>query len=246
MAAGVTLAQLRTDARLFADQRDSGAGPTIFISDVELTRLTNLKIRELFDMLIEARGGDYYATEAVINIVPATARYDLPLNFYQLLSVTLEWAPQRFELLFPVGTMRQRLPLQNYQQWSERDAKGYKLRASQIEFLPTPTSAVVCRLQYVPTFVDLVADGDVFDGINGWEKMVSVGVALEMLAIEKRSNGKLEQAYAEQMKRIETMKSERDAEAPKEVVDVMPEGAGGRYRHAFFRIFDETFEGYFG
>lgn len=243
MASSVTLAQIRTDARLFADQRDAGAGPTIFISDTELTRLVNLKIRELYDLLVEARGGDYYANEATIAIVGGTSRYPLPLDFYQLLSVTLEWAAERFELVWPVGTMRQRVPLQNWRQWSEREPKGYKLRASQLEFLPVPTSAVTCRLQYVPAFVDLVADADAFDGINGWEKMAAVGVALEMLAIEKRSNGKLEQAYAEQLDRIATMKSERDAEVPKEVVDI-----GGRSYglHAYFRIFDETFEGYFG
>jgi hypothetical protein len=244
MASSITLAQLRADARLYADQREAGAGPTIFISDIELNRLVNLKIRELYDLLVEARGGDYYATESTIAIVPGTARYPLPADFYQLLSVTLEWAPQRFELLWPVGTMRQRVPLQNWVQWSERDPKGYKLRASQIEFLPMPTSAVQCRLQHVPAAADLIADGDTFDGINGWEKMCAVGVALEMLAIEKRSNGKLEAAYAEQVTRIETMKSERDAEAAKEVVDVNPEGH--RYRSAFFRIFDETFDGYFG
>ena len=244
MAASVTLAQLRTDARLYADQRDAGSGPTIFISDTELTRLVNLKVRELYDLLVEARGGDYYASEAVIAIVAGTARYPLPDDFYQLLSVTLEWAPQRAELLWPVGTMRQRVPLQNWTQWGEREPKGYKLRSTLLELLPMPTGAVQCRLQYVPAFADLIADGDTFDGINGWEKMCAVGVALEMLAIEKRSNGKLEQAYAEQVQRIETMKSERDAEAAKEVVDVNPEGRRGQ--HAFFRIFDETFNGYFG
>lgn len=243
MAASVTLAQLRTDARLFADQRAAGAGPTIFISDTELTRLVNLKIRELYDMLVEARGGDYYATEVVIPLVPGTSRYPLPADFYQLLSVTIEWAPQRFELMWPVGTMRQRVPLQNWLTWGEHEPKGYKLRASQLEFLPVPTTAPNVRLQYAPAFVDLVADADAFDGINGWEKMAAVGVAIEMLAIEKRNNGKLDQAYAEQVQRIETMKSERDAEAAKEVVDVNPEG---HRRHAFFRIFSDEFDGYFG
>ena len=89
MASSVTLLQLRTDARLYADQRPGSS--TSFISDPELTRLVNIKGRELYDLLVEARGSTYYATEATIAIVGGTLRYDLPTNFYQFDSVTFEW-----------------------------------------------------------------------------------------------------------------------------------------------------------
>ena len=102
MASSVTLAQLRTDARLYADQRLPTSGQP-FISETELTRLVNGKVRELYDMLVSARGADYYATEATIAIVAGTSRYDLPSDFYELASVTLEWSTQDHELMFPVG-----------------------------------------------------------------------------------------------------------------------------------------------
>lgn len=241
MASTVTFLQLRTDARLFADQRLPPSGNP-FITETELKRLVNVKARELYDLLVEARGSDYYATESTIAIVAGTSRYSLPADFYQLASVTLEWATLDHELLFPVGSVRQRIPFENWPVWSRQSPKGYRLRASQIEILPEPRTDVTCRLQYVPIFTDMVADGDTFDGINGWEKMVSVGVALEMREIEKRPSSTLAGMYAEQLGRIETMKTERDAEAPKEVVDVQRMRRGsGWLASRFDNTFDPTF-----
>ena len=218
MASSVTLAQLRLDARLYADQRPGSASS--FITETELTRLVNGKVKELYDLLLEARGCEYYATEATIAIAAGTPRYDLPANFYQLSSVTLEWTDLDFELLFPVTANRQRTPYQTWRLWSRYEPKAFRLRASQLEFLPTPTGDVTCRIQYAPTFTELSADGDTFDFINGWEKMVTLGVAIEMRAIEKRTANDLMGMYQEQRDRIETLKTERDQETPKEVIDV--------------------------
>lgn len=221
MASSVTLAQIRTGARLYADQRPGGADGTKFIGDGELNLLVNSKAKELYDLLVEARGSAYYATEAIINIVSGTSRYTLPTDFYQLDSVTLEWSDQDHELMFPVGSTRLRVAYEsNWNIWSRYDSKAYRLRASQLEILPTPTGDVTCRLQYVPVYVNLVNDADTFDGINGWEKMLMLGVAIEMMAIDKRANATLVQAYGEQLARIDAMKTERDAEAPKQIVDV--------------------------
>jgi glycogen debranching enzyme len=244
VASSVTLAQLRLNARLYADQRPGSS--TSFIWETELTGLVNAKARELYDMLVEARGSDYYATEGTIAIVAGTTRYSLPADFYQLSSVTLEWTDNDQELVFPVGSTRERNNFQNQagsdRVWSRQSRKGYKLRASQIEFLPEPSSDVTCRLQYVPTYTAMSADGDTFDGINGWEKMLALGVAMEMRVIEKRSATDLAGLYAEQIARIETMKSERDAEAPKEVVDVRRmRGRNGLYASRFDDSFDPTF-----
>lgn len=244
MASSVTLAQLRLDARLYADQRPGSSNT--FISETELTRLVNLKARELYDLLVEARGADYYANEGTIAIVSGTSRYSLPADFYQLSSVTLEWASQDFELMFPIGSTRERNNFQNWQgyeqNWTRYSRKGYKLRASQIEFLPEPRTDVTCRLQYVPVFTALVADGDTFDGINGWEKMLALGVAIEMRAIEKRSASDLASLYGEQLARVEALKTERDAEAPKEIVDERRlRGRNGWLGSRYDNTFDPSF-----
>jgi hypothetical protein len=239
----VTLAQLRLDARLYADQRPGSA--TSFITEPELTRLVNVKIRELYDKLVEARGSDYFANEGTIAVVAGTSRYSLPADFFQLASITLEWATNDHELMFPVGSVRERIHYEGIMPnhtWSRYSPKGYRLRASQLEFLPVPTGAVTARLQYVPVFTDLVADGDTFDGINGWEKMVALGVAMEMRTIEKRPSSDLAGLYGEQLERIETLKTERDAEAPKEIVDVQRlERRGNAYGRTFGNTFGRTF-----
>lgn len=236
MASSVTLAQLRLDARLYADQRPGST--TSFISEIELTRLINLKARELYDLLVGARGSAYYATESTLSVVANTSRYNLPATFYELISVTLEWNDRDHELLFPVASTRLKSAFEaNWIRWSRYDRKAYQLRAQQIEFLPMPASAVTCRLQFVPAYTDLAADGDTFDGINGWEKMLVVGVAIEMLAIDKRTNATLQAIYDEQLERIETLKNERDAEAPKEIID--EQALRGR-RGWFGRVIDDT------
>ncbi len=243
MASSVTLAQIRTGARLYADQRPGGADGTKFIGDGELTILVNSKAKELYDLLVEARGSAYYAQEAVVSIVGGTSRYPLPSDFYQLDSVTLEWNDMDHELMFPVGSTRLRIAYEStWHKWSRYDAKAYRLRASQLEILPVPTSDVACRLQYVPVYTDMVADGDTFDGINGWEKMLMLGVAIEMMAIDKRTNGTLAQAYAEQLARIDAMKTERDAEAPKQIVDVHRLRVRcGWYGSTYDNTYDPTF-----
>ena len=237
MASNVTLAQLRLDARLYADQRPGSADS--FITETELTRLVNMKRRELYDILVAARGADYFATETTIAIASDISRYNLPADFYELASLTLEWTDQDKELMFPVGSTRLRIAFDgNWRKWSRYDAKAYRLRASQLEFLPTPTSGVTARLQYVPVCVDLVADGDTDNWINGWEKMLTLGVAIEMREIEKRPSNALVAMYQEQLERVEALKDERDAEAPKEIIDERRL----RVRQGWYgRVFDDTF-----
>jgi hypothetical protein len=241
VASSVTLLQLRTDARLYADQRPGGS--STFINDTELNRLINLKAKELFDKLVDARGAAYFATEATIAIVAGTSRYDLPANFFELASVTLEWDTRYHELMFPIGSTRMRVTMETpFSIWSRYHKKAYQLRASQLEFLPTPTTDVTCRIQYVPVYTDMSADGDTFDGINGWEKMAAIGVAMEMREIEKRPSSTLAAMYAEQLARIEELKTERDAEAPKQIVDVTKLSARlGWYGSTYDNSFDPTF-----
>lgn len=218
MASNTTLLLMRTGARLYADQRPSGA--SVFITDTELTSLVNLKCRELYDMLIAARGEEHYATETTVPIVAGTSRYNLPAAFYQLYRLTLEWSTTDHEDVPSMDSLRDRSRLTNAGNWGPHALKAYRLRAAQVEILPAPTSAVTARLQYVPAFTSLVADADTFDGVNGWEKLVMLGVAMEMRAIEEQPFGDLKLLYDEQKERIDTMATERDALEPKRVQDV--------------------------
>src|SRR5690606_28351968 len=121
---------------LYADQRGAGVATDGFVTDAEITRLLNLELAALTDLLISCQEQDYYLAESTISIVAGTSLYDLPATFYQLKSVTLEWGAQRFELVQPLNSIKGRKRLQNEQVWSEYTTKAYRLRNAQIEFLP--------------------------------------------------------------------------------------------------------------
>ena len=231
MAAAVLASQIISDARLYADQRGAGVATTGYLTDVEILRLVNQQIKELYDLLLSARGHDYYIDSATIaigvglGVSSSSSIYALPATFYQLKSVTLEWGTDDHELVKPVNSVGGRADFANQSAtWDRYVCKGYRMRGPNIEFLPTPTSSVTCRVQFVPCFTDLATSGS-FDGVNGWEKLVAVGVAMEMLDIEEEgSGGRLQGLYERQLRRIRQLAADRDADNPTQIEDVCPEG----------------------
>lgn len=223
MARVVTLAQLRADARLYADQRHQAASSP-FVNDTELTRLINLQLTELHELFIAARGDDYDGTisEATISIGGGVARYALPFAFFQLLSAELRWSSSDHEELRRLSTHPQADKIRTYP-WERYAPKGYRLRGHQIEIYPAPRSTVDLVLQYAPAFEDLVTDGDSYDGVNGWEKLVALGAAIELRTIEGRKLEALPGLYAAQRDRIQAMVDDRAAADPFQIRDVEPQ-----------------------
>ena len=221
MSKAVTLLQLRADARLYADRRTSDEDNS-FITGSELTRLINLQLGELYDLLVSARGHEFYAADSTLSIVAGTASYNLPADFYELLALNLEWSPTDVEPVSPLNHQQDIWKLANYSySWDRWSHKAYRLRGSQIDMYPTPRTAVTARLYYVPAFSDLSADSDTFDGVNGWEKLVSLGAAIEMLEIEEAGSGsRLQPIYDRQYERIESLAADRDAASEIEVRDI--------------------------
>jgi hypothetical protein len=228
VASNVTRAQIRTDARLLADERPGGA--SAFVSDDECNRLIDTHTRGLYDRLIAARGQEFYADDDAISIVGGTSRYNLPSDFYQLFTLTLEWSSTNHELLEPFEMLeRARYRAAG---WGQGSPKGYRLRGAQIEILPTPTGSVTGRLEYVPAFAGFSADtgaGGTFDGVNGWERWISVSVAIDLRIVSERSTNRLEEQLAKIDARIEELAAQRDAMHPARVVNVAPEGRRRRW-----------------
>ena len=231
MARTVTLLQLRTDARLYADQRPASE-TNAFVNKTELNRLVNQALTELYDLLVAARGQEYYLTETTWTLTtdnqvpsdPRCGRFNLPAGFYQLAHLVIEWATNDNEPVPPYDAIRARTSIVNIGTWSAWAPKGYRLRATQLEIVPKPTTATVMRMQYIPAFTDLVNDGDTFDGVNGWEKLVALKAAMELRAIEESGYSDLEKLYEREKRRIEDLAAERDAQSPSIVQDVSPEG----------------------
>lgn len=222
----VARSQIRTDARLLSDERPGGAGA--FVSDSEVNRLIDVHTAKLYDKLLKARGQEYYADEDTISVVAGTSRYSLPDDFYELLSLTLEWGAGNHEDLEPYEFL-ERSGYRNLLTWARGSAKGYRVRGTEVEFLPVPQSPVTCRIQYVPAFTDFANDGATFDGVNGWERWIVLSVAIDLRTIRKLPFGDLQQLLSVEDDRIEELAAQRDAMHPARVRNVHPE-ARGRFR----------------
>jgi hypothetical protein len=229
VADAVTLATVRANARLYADERPGGSDT--FISEPECNRLINLALKEFYDLLVAARGHEYYETESTsIVTVAGTATYSLPADFYQLLSVDLRWATDRVE---PVPALSSPADRHRFAssglRWSENTPKAFRLRAGLIEFFPTPAGApVTVVLRYVPTCPALTADTGAagsFDGVNGWDRLIALRVACEIRTINGLPATWLNSMYEQERDRIQALAAERAASHPATIRDVNPEGS---------------------
>lgn len=228
--AQVTLAQLRTLARVFANQRP--AGSNAFVSDTDLNTIINLRIASLYDMLVAARGHEYYASDYTFTTANGTPTYSLAgltPPFYQLLDVRLNWDAQNIEAVQDTSVY-QRSNYQNWlQAWSRWSPKAYRLRgvqaasASTLEFFPTPTVAVSCTARYIPAFVALPDDVTTFDSVNGWEVLVALGAAIDLRMSAEKDYGPPGVRYSEEFERIKGLADQRSANMPPRIVDVNPD-----------------------
>ncbi len=83
MARLVTRSELATRIRARAKMESSD-----FASEAELNTLITEAVAELFDLLVSARGQEYYRSGARLFTTPGMALYELPPNFYKSLAVS--------------------------------------------------------------------------------------------------------------------------------------------------------------
>jgi len=228
VASSVTRGEVRALARLYADERPGGS--EAFISDADCNTLINGALKEFYDLLVAARGHEFYETEDTsVTTANGTATYSLPADFYQLLSVDLRWAADRLE---PVGALASVADRYRYVSsgvsWGESAPKAFRQRGALIELFPTPTSAVTVVLRYVPVCPELTADSGAngsFDGVNGWERLIALRVACEMRTIAGQPASWLNGMYERERERVEELASQRAASHPATIRDVNPEGS---------------------
>jgi hypothetical protein len=211
--ASISLLALRTKVRERANMENS-----TFVSDAELTRYINYSIKELFDILVSKNGNEYYAESSQFTLVNGTEAYSLPVDFYKVL-----WAELKGDDGYWYKMRRFEQQEKNYGRspvnYFIPDIR-YRLRKDKIVF--TPDNLIggrVIRLWYVPQQADLVADGDTFDGINGFDEYIVVRSAIKCLVKEEQDVSALMAELDFIRQRIETMGENRDQGAPSRVYD---------------------------
>lgn len=150
----MNLGQLRTASRQRADMVNS-----TFVSDAELNSYINASYYELYDLLVQKYGNDYYVKEYSFNLVGNQSRYDLPDDFYKLLGVDLEISsgPDGYVSLRPFSLAeRNRYSTANVQTWIGVTNLRYRLSGNKLWFTPSPQTGQTIRIWYIPRLAELV------------------------------------------------------------------------------------------
>ena len=223
-----TLGALVTAAALRADQPTPST--TTFITTANWYTFVNGSCQALHDKLIEAYGADYRVTLSSSITATTAATYALPDSFYKLLGVDQQvssaagndgWTSvPRFNF-----ADRNRYAMAPLSMRNGIVSTRYRLSGDNIWFTPQPPVGTVFKLWYAPRFTPMTADGDTFDGVDGWEEWVINDAAMKALVKEESDISGLQALQQVQNERLATIMENRDAGSPSTTVDVYARNA---------------------
>lgn len=208
MARTITLANLRTGIRRRGDWENSTA-----ITDPVLDDVINSAIAEVWDVLID-RWADYYITRSNLTATAGVEAITLPTTFYKLRKVELLWSgtvdtPQaRYVNVPPVDLKAAHLPT-----YGSR-AYRYRIAGASLYLSPFPPQAETMRLWFIPYATVLTADGDTFDGINGYEELAMAVAHRRLLVREDLPTNEVDAEVARLIARVRSDADSRDAAEP--------------------------------
>jgi hypothetical protein len=216
VARTVTLAALRSQARQRADMVNS-----TFITDSEFNQYINNSATELYDLLIQKFGNEYFLLSTSISTLPSVDSYDLPTDFYKLVGVDMLISGQDYVSLRPFMFSERNLNNANVSRtiYGIPDVR-YRLTGSKIKLTPIPNATSAIRLWYIPILTEMSTDAGTIDGINGWEEYVVVDAAIKALQKEESDVSVLMAQKQALIKRVEEAAENRDAGAGDRVGDV--------------------------
>lgn len=192
MAYTVTLQSVIDRAKTHADMKSSG-----FISDVEALAMFNECYAELYDELIGSFE-NYFVSDFNISIAPGEDTYDLPTDFYKIVGVDFE---------VNNGTY---ITLRTY------DESARNMSITTNNTIPSGT----VRLRYVPAPTIFTSLSQTMDGIAGWDRLISLLVAMDMLDAEESDSSAIARKYARTLQRVRDMAAPRDTGMPATVGDL--------------------------
>ncbi len=191
MARTVTLQQIADKARVHADMRNSD-----YIDETEILGLINDNYCDLFDELVGAYE-NYFVVRTEFPITAGTQFYDLPADFYKIVAVDFKINQNAY------------ISVTNY---NEAD-RNLSLTTN----LSIPDGTI--RLWYVPAPTQFTSLSQTFDGVAGWDRLVSLMTAIDMLDSEESDTSAMTRKYAKTLQRVRDMAAPRDAGLPATVSD---------------------------
>ena len=208
---------MRTRVRQRSDMVNS-----TFITDAEINQFINDAIAELYDLLMQKFGDDYFTVAAPEgSFVSGQLDYPLPDDFLKEIGVDLKIDSQNWVTLKPFMFVERN----KYNTLLSRGSLAYsstyyKLVGNNLQFTQIPGNNTKFRLWYIPYQPVLVADSDTFDGFNGWEKYPEIVASITCLNKEESDTTGLERELARIIKRVEDASQNRQAGMGYRVTDV--------------------------
>lgn len=230
----ITLGSMLTSITRRANIENFVGESGTLITNPELREYVNEAGQELYDLLVEARGPEFFRKAYTFTTSPSVGEYSLPNDLHELISVDLFIAPNQVLSARPyMESERNRfrwypgwyfnMPVY-YRLLGSPTSKAAVLQPYRINFIPQPTAVNTVVINYVPVFKVWATDGTednfVFDGVNGWESYIVWSVAAMCLEKMEQSS---EFALAQKVRieqRIRDLAADRDAGNAERVHDV--------------------------
>lgn len=185
MSLNQTQAQILANVRQMTDT----AGTTALLKhpSANVYDYINRALASLHRKLTEAGLGDRYLSSTTVTTVSGTATYSLPATFDHLISVDLEANGAKGWLT--AYEMHERPMLTDPNAITSGVPVTYRLRGSNIEYLPTPMGVYTSTLWFVPTPTNWATDGSdatsTFDTINRLDEYVIAAASVPIAFKEK-------------------------------------------------------------
>jgi hypothetical protein len=192
----------------------------------ELLRYANEAIAELRDLILTSRGQGYFAKTKTYPLTSATS-YDLPLDFYQLISMRMDRGGGNTYPIDPFNDLEEANLISANVSRGGLTAERYHLRDTTFDLYMHPPSGASLVLRYVPSPPFLQSPNDKVN-LWGWEEYVVLGIGIRV-AEKEDEDGRVLRLSARQDKitaRIRGLAPKRDAWRPERVRDV---GGPGRF-----------------
>lgn len=178
MARAATLATMTLRAQQLSDQ-DIPATSTTFVTSSEWTDNVNQALTEVYDFLVQAGPADYYAADQSYTTTTGVKAYALPADFRTLVGL--------YQL--DPGTGR-RIPIS-------------AIEPSMLGQVVAPSvSGLQLVMEYVPAPPALSSPSDTFDGVSGWEELISAVAARKAMAKQEDDLSAVEQMIVELRERV--------------------------------------------
>lgn len=215
-----TLQLIREQAKERADMVHSE-----FITDSEWNNYINASYKELYDILTQKFGDDYFVAAPYTFITQNnTTQYALPRDFYKLLGV---------EIQLNTGDPNSWVTMKNFQfiernRWSYPNIYTfygitnlrYRLNGNNIMIMPMNQEGQAIRLWYNPRPSLLTNNGSIVDGVSGWEEYIIVDVCIKAWNKQESDPSVFMNQKNALLQRIEEAAENRDAGEASRVSDV--------------------------